>query len=274
MSNTTFIIKGEVMIYVTDAKAIAQEAIDRHKTLPLASLALATSIAVLGTFGSYKKGIHTSVNVKGNGPLKNIIVETNGNGKLRALIGNPFVKTDADEKNFNNIPLTVGIGDGGSLKIVHTNEKINFGGEVPLANGDITTDLAYYLDQSEQINSAVISSIILDSPQKLEHARAVIFVMLPKHSEKDIRWLENFIKNNSLENLSLVDYIKNINGKILETMNLKWQCTCNKNKMLKVAKTLPQNDQKELIQKYGYVEIICNFCKNKYQFTTLDKLVS
>jgi len=187
MSKTISIIKGEVRIYVTDATEVAQIVMKNHKTLPLASLAVSTAVATFGTFGHIKKGITTSVNVKGSGPLKNIIVETNGVGGLRALVGNPFVATEVDETDFNNIPLTVGIGDSGTLKIVHSTDKINFGGEVPLANGDITTDLAYYLDQSEQINSAVVSSVILKDPKHLKHAKAVIFQMLPKHDETDVR---------------------------------------------------------------------------------------
>lgn len=258
------------MIFATDATGVAQEAINRHKTLPLASLALGTAIAAFSTFGFIKKGINTSVNVKGNGPLKNIIVETDGIGNLRALVGNPFVKTDVDETSFNNIPLTVGIGDGGTIKIVHTNEKINFGGEVALANGDITTDLAYYLDQSEQINSAVVASVSLKTKNILKHAKAAIFQMLPKHSENDIRWVENFIKNNSFEKMTLNDYVKAIDGKIIEDFNLKWKCTCSEEKMLNVAKTLPKKDQEELIEKYGYLEVICNFCKNKYKFKKIN----
>jgi len=36
--------------------------------------------------------------------------------------------------------------------------------------------------------------------------------------------------------------------------------------MFNVAKTLTIKDREELIKDYGYVEIVCDFCKTKYQF--------
>jgi molecular chaperone Hsp33 len=73
-----------------------------------------------------------------------------------------------------------------------------------------------------------------------------------------------------LAKVSIKDYIKAIDGNIMEEFSLEWKCTCSENKMLNVAKTLSKKDQEELISKYGFVEVICNFCKNKYQFKKIN----
>lgn len=266
MNKTTSIIKNNVLIYVSDATQITQKSMDVHNTNPLPSLALGTSLAVFSTMGAMKKGIFVSTTVKGNGPIGKIIVEYKGNGDVRALLENPNVVTEYDKEKFNDIPLTIGVGDGGTLNIVYRNNGVNFGGEVALANGDITTDLAYFLDQSEQINSAVVSSVVLDKPNKIKHSRAAIFQMLPKHSEKDVLWVENFLKTNLLSENTIEEYVAKIDGNVLETTSFNWNCSCSKEKMVLAAKTLPSKDIDELIEEQGFVEIGCNFCKEKYQF--------
>ncbi|NQZ65725.1 MAG: Hsp33 family molecular chaperone HslO [Mycoplasmatales bacterium] len=48
-----------------------------------------------------------------------------------------------------------------------------------MAKGDITTDLAFYFDQSEQSHSAVISDVGMKYKDTLERAFSVIFQVMP-----------------------------------------------------------------------------------------------
>ena len=264
MSKITTILKGNIRIYVTEATEVAQAAMDAHKTKPLGSLILSTAIASFGTLVSLYKEQKTSSIIKSNGASKTILVETKPNGDIRGLIGNPGVITEADEKDFNNIPLTVGIGDSGTLKIVRDVNGALFGGEVALANFDIVTDLAFYFDQSDQIFTAVLSDIELESPTKLKKANSVIFQMLPNHTEEEIKFVEEFIKDNKLSSMKPSEYIKKLNGMIIEEKEIRWKCSCSLKKMKEVIKVISKEEQEKIIKEHGKLEIKCNYCNKKY----------
>ncbi len=264
MSKVKILLKKNVRIYVLDATPIAQEAMDRHKTLPLASLALSSAIATFGNFAAMKDHRRTNVLLKGNGPLKTILVEVNEMGDIRALVGDPGVITEFDDERFNEIPLTLGIGDGGTLKVVHEVAGITFGGEVPLANGDVVTDLAYYFDQSEQIFTAIVADVKLETAKKLGRAYSVIFQMLPGHDELDTKWVEDFINENKLSEMTLDAYVSNMKAKEVATKETRWKCSCSIEKMEKLSNVLSKKERDEIIKEHGKLEVTCNYCNSKY----------
>lgn len=94
MSYTSIYIKGNIRAYLSDLTDVAQVAIIKQKTTPLASLALATSVAVFGPFAIIKTHGRTSSMIKSNGSIKNIIVESNSSGDIRALVGNNEIITE------------------------------------------------------------------------------------------------------------------------------------------------------------------------------------
>lgn len=269
MSNTKIFIKNNVRIYLSDYTKIAQKGIELHKTLPLASLALSTAIAVFGPLSTMKKNGRTIAMYKFNGPLKNILVESNVDGDIRALVGNPFVTTDYDKKDINEIPIGVGIGETGTLRIVNEFKDKQFGGEVDMANGDITTDLAYYFDQSEQIQTAVVSDVRMKDPKTIQRAWSAIFQLLPTRTEEDIKWIEDFIKENKMSSFKTIEgYEKKIQGVWLDTKETRWKCKCSEGKMLSILNSIPENEKKEIIKEHGKLEITCNFCNSIYSLNS------
>lgn len=266
MSYTKILIKGSVRIYISDYTKIAQTAIEKHKTKPLASLAISTAIAVFGPLSIMKKEGRTSALYKFNGALKNILVESNVEGDIRALIGDPTITTDYDKKDINQIPLRVGIGETGTLKIVHEYKGKQWGGEVQMANGDITTDLAFYFDQSEQIKSAVISDIKMKNSDILERAYSAIFQLMPGYIEEDIKWIETFIKETKLSKNTIDSYVKKIDGLELEKRKSQWKCKCSQEKMKNLLSLIPQEEQEVIRREYGKIEVTCNFCNTIYTY--------
>ncbi len=252
-------------VYVSDLTDVAQEAITKHHTSPLPSLALATAIAAFGPFAIIKAHGRTSAMIKSSGPLKNIIVESNAEGHIRALVGNHNIPTDYDDKDINLIPIKVGIGETGSLRVVHEYNGESFGGEVLLAKGDIVTDLAYYFDQSEQIYTAVVTDVKLKDRNTVERAYSTIYQLLPGHTESDIEFIENIVRNHKLSTMTLQEYIKLIGGSLVGEKRLSWKCTCSVEKMKQLIQLIPEDEQKQIIKEQGFIEITCNFCNSKYR---------
>lgn len=267
MSYTSIYIKGNIRVYLSDLTDVAQTAITKQKTTPLASLALATSVVAFGPFAIIKTHGRTSAMIKSNGSIKNIIVESNSSGDIRALVGNNEILTEWDElseEKINAIPLPLAIGDSGTLKIVHEYDDENFGGEVMLTKSDVVTDLAYYFDQSEQIYTAVVADVHLESKNKLKRATSAIFQMLPGFTEEDTTWLETFIKQNKLSKNTIEEYAKKFDGNYLASKELRWNCTCSTEKMKSLVNLLGEEEQKAIIAEHGFIEVTCNFCNEKY----------
>lgn len=267
MSKTIILIKNNVRIYVSDYTEIAQVAIEKHKTKPLASLALSTAIAVFGPLSTMKKEGRTIAFYKFNGPLKNLLVESNVEGDIRALVGDPFVTTDYDKKDVNEIPLRVGLGEVGTLRIVNEWKDQQFGGEVEMANGDITTDLAFYFDQSEQTYTAVISDVKMRDSKNVERAFSAIFQLLPTRTKEDVEWVESFVNLNKMSTFKTIDdYVNKIDGLVLEQKNTRWKCKCSQEKMESLISSISEEERNSIKEEYGKLEVTCNFCNTVYSF--------
>ena len=264
MSKITTLLKGNVRIYINDALDVAQEAINKQKTMPLGSLVLATAVTTFSTLNAMYPFQKITALLSGNGANGTVLVEISSDGDIRAYIANPQTPTDADNKNINDIPLTVGIGAKGTLKIVREVKDLSFGGEVSLANGDIVTDLAFYFDQSDQIFSAVVTDVSLANKSELKSAKNVIFQLLPDHTEEDKVWVERFIKTNLLSEMSVKQYIEKLDAQHMNQQEIKWNCSCSAKKMKQLLQVIPEAEQKDIIAKVGKLEINCNYCNKKY----------
>lgn len=266
MGYTKLLTKNNIRIFVSDTTDVAQEAINHHKPTPLAGLTLATATNVFGPFGVIKGRGKSSAYIKSSGIIKNILVEMDAEGNIRSLVGNSQLPTDYDNKDINQIPIKLAIGETGILRVINQFAGENFGGEVELAKGDIVTDFAYYFHQSEQIFTAVLSDVKLKDASTVERAYSVIFQMLPGHTEEDIVWVENFIKNNKLSTMTLDEYTSLLNAHELTKFNLQWKCNCSKEKMRELVALLSPEEVQEILAKEGKIEVTCNFCNTSYEF--------
>lgn len=263
-SYTKIIIKNNVRIYISDFKKVTQDIISIHKYTPFASLILANGITAFGPLGFLYDIEKVSVLMKTNGAMKSFVLEFK-NKNIRALLGDGTVTTEFDLNGlYNNIPLILGIGDEGLVRVSRfTNNGTPYTSEVPLANGDMITDLAYYLNKSDQVFSAIINDVYLNVKDylKVDKAKSIIFQLLPNHSEKDIIWIENLIKNNDFKKTTIEKYIELINGNEIAHSNVNFKCSCSSVKMKNVIKLLSLND-KEISEnnKKEKIEIKCDFC--------------
>ncbi len=266
MANIKLLTKNNVRIYVSDMTDISNIAVKKHKALPLGALILSTAISVFGPITSMKRNTKNTAILKGDGSTGSVIVESTEEGYIRASIANPRVITEYDKINPNELPLGIGIGQVGTLKILNTAGDSTFGGEVKLAKGDIVTDMAYYFDKSEQTKTAVLSSVLLGENSFVERAYGVTMQMLPGYTEEDIRWVENFLSNNKLIEMTLDNFINNMNAIELEEKKIIWKCSCSKEKFAEMFNSISEDEKAKIIKEHGVVEIQCNFCREKSSF--------
>ncbi|MGY6172463.1 Hsp33 family molecular chaperone HslO [Candidatus Mycoplasma pogonae] len=273
MAFTKIILRDQVQILISDTTEVAQKIIDIQTLYPLPALILANAVAAFGPLAFMKrkiKDLKTTSLMKTSGAMKMLVVESKSNGDVRAMIGNDNIETEYDQTNFNDIPLILGIGDSGYLKIIHQINGENFGSEVQLANGDIITDLVYYFDVSEQIKTAVRTGVVFATPQKIARAYSAIFQLLPNATEADINWVQDCLKQYDLKTMDIDAYITAIGGLELETKPLQWHCSCSFEKTLQAALLLSKEEITEILATENLIEVVCDFCKTKYNFNAQD----
>ncbi len=266
MAKVQLFTKNNIRIFVSDMTDIANVAVNKHNARPLGALVLATSIAVFGPLTTIKRNTKTSAILNGDGNSGTIIVESTQEGYIRTSIANPSVITEYDKINPNGIPIGIGIGQVGTLKILQTVGKLTYSSETKLAKGDIVTDMAYYYEVSEQTKSAVVSSIFLGKDSYVERAYSVIMQMLPGYTEEDVVWIEGFLRQNQLGKMKLNNFIQAMKATKLEEKILEWKCSCSKEKFKEILDTMTSDEKKEIIKEYGSIEIKCNFCGEKQKF--------
>ncbi|UWD34281.1 Hsp33 family molecular chaperone HslO [Mesomycoplasma molare] len=273
MDKTKIFLKNNVRIIISDLTNTSQEAIKLQKTNPFPSFVLAKAISVLGPLASIlslKEGKVSSFIKSNNGTIKSLIVESNSKGEIRALIDNHLLETEKDEADFETIPLFLALGNEGLMRIVRTINGQQFGGEVKLVKSDIVTDLAYYFNVSEQIYTAIISSVKFKDKYNLERVYSAVFQLLPGHNSNDIEWIENFIKDYKLEEYSLNDYIKLLNAEFRGEQEYKWSCDFKKAKALESLKMLDKKEIEKILEEDKKIEVECHFCKELFVFKKED----
>lgn len=262
---TKIIIKNNIRIYLSDFTDNVNQVLAYHKYKPFPNLILANAIVAFSPLRFLYESDNILIRIESNGAIKSLILEIKDEN-IRALISNPNIETEYDKSSFNSIPLILGLGDNGFLEISREVKNNFFRSKTLLAKSDIVTDLAYFLNKSDQIYSALINDVELfdDNPNVAKKAKNVIFQLLPNHTEEDKIWIEEFIKKYEFDKYSLLDYEKLIDGKLLEIKQIDASCWCSKNKIISTLKLLKEKEINDLFKKDKNIEVICEFCSTKY----------
>lgn len=270
-SITKIIIKNQIRIYLSDYRYVVQEILNKHNYLPFPNLIMANAIASFAPLSFLYDSKKMMIRIKTNGAIESLIVEVNENN-VRALIANPNISTEYDKEKINEVPLILGIGDQGILQVSRVINNETFTSDVPLVRSDVVTDVAYYLNNSDQIFSAVLNDVWMDkdNPNKVIRAKNVIFQLLPDHSEEDVEWIEQFIKKIDFKSFSLDEYEKKIDGKVLDTKFINTKCWCNKNKIINAINLLSIKEKEKLFKNIETIESKCDFCNQLYQINKKD----
>lgn len=262
---TRIIIKNNVRIYLSDYTDVVDQVFLIHNYLPLPNLIIAHAISAFGPLRFLYDTNDLLVRMQTNGAIKELILEIK-NQDLRILLSNPNISTEYDKKGYNTIPLILGIGDSGTLKISRFLNGQVKDSHTPLVRADIITDLAYHLNNSDQIFSAIVNDVKLDptDPNQIKKAKSAIFQLLPDYEESDIQWIENFIKEFPLEKYSIDEYEKLIDGDNLATKTIGAICWCSRERVLRAINLLSDQEKQSVFENDNKIESKCEFCHHTY----------
>jgi len=267
--------QGKIRIFVATTTQLVEEARQKHNTYPTASAALGRLLSVGVCMGSMLKSKDEKVSliIRGDGPLKTLMVDANNQGIVRGFAANPQVHLISPITQKLDVAAAIGAG---KLQIIKDmNMKTNYTSTIDLQSGEIGEDFAYYFTVSEQTPSAVSVGVMVDTDSSILAAGAIIIQMMPDADSIDIEIAEHVVKHLKpvsqmiAEGMQAKDIASVLfdDVEILSAIPVKFECSCSKNRMRQALLTIEAKDLKEMINEDHGCELTCHFCNTVYEFT-------
>jgi molecular chaperone Hsp33 len=282
------LLDGRARAVVVISTGITRSAVQKHGLDPLAAIALGRSMACVAALASTLKHSQQYVNISfdGNGPLGKVWAECNGSGHCRGYTEVKqllSVLTKDDE-----IPQTVSqaLGRVGLLTVT----KGRFGEPEPYrsiidwADGEIASDIARYLSESDQIPSAVAAGVKINKDGEVLGSGAALVQQLggSKIEDNELSELESKMRNLNISDRiargdSVEDIFKYVSGDdptavLLNRKSLEFLCSCSREKMANALHALGREELVSIEKDVGKIESNCPYCSERQLFT-LEELI-
>ncbi|MEQ8524020.1 Hsp33 family molecular chaperone HslO [Gracilimonas sp.] len=261
---------GHFKISVVKTTEVVKTARENHQLSLLNTVILGRALTATMLLASELKGEERiQLRMDGDGPIGFIIAEANSVGEIRGYVQNPAA--DLDYTN----PETE-LGDGIGLGIM-TFSKVLYNEAEPktstiqLVKGDINSDVAHYLAQSEQIPSALLTDVGIDEDGNVTEAGGLLIQRLPGAPDGQIDLLQERLGSFPAidELLSDDQYIDEIMSKAVSPLKVKelnrqpvdFFCRCSRKRFLNALAMLSYEDLKEMDGEGQ--EMVCQYCNNK-----------
>jgi molecular chaperone Hsp33 len=267
--------RGALRWVATDVTDIVREVRDRLDLTPVAAAALGRAVAGAAMLLrlATKTPSRLVLDIRGDGPLRQVLVEVDQDGNVRGTVGNPRVVVP----DLPNTKLAVGAAVGsGHLRVLREfGDGGSYHSHVQLVSGEIGDDLAHYLEQSEQSRSAVLVGV-LGRKTGVAAAGGVIVEVLPDAAEEVVARLESnlaamagvswLLEEGGVERV-LDSALAGLDRELKETAPLRYRCRCSRERLHQHLVLLSAEDRDYLAEEDGAIEADCVFCGNHYRFT-------
>jgi molecular chaperone Hsp33 len=252
---------------------LVDEARMRHKTAPTASAALGRTLTAGLLLGSMLKEDETlSLQFLGNGPLRGIFVDVTPRGEVRGFVYHPRTHLPIRQGK-----LDVGGAVGkGTLTVIRAQPwaKEPYRSILPIVSGEIGSDIAHYLLNSEQIPSAVSLGVFVQPNEMVTAAGGFVVQIMPGVAEETIAQLEanvarakpvsQLIREGATPQRILDQVLDGFGPEVVEEMAVRFACRCNRDRVLGTLVALGQSEVQDLLAEEGQAVVTCEFCDERY----------
>ena len=267
----------------------ANEAVVRHDCDPAAAHILSRSLtAALLASAILPEGDRLNVCWRYQVRLKTVVVDAGQDGTVRGLISPSHLGSFADAHDAL-------YGELGELRVMvsHADGSVASSGTTPISLHDAVNDLAYHYCISDQVETGMSAMVGFNPDPKnpVELSRGWMIQALPntdldrfdrirrRMGAPEFRALlgadgESDPDFEQMAHVLIADDegFEGIQMDVCPAPNFR--CTCNKEKMEAVVRSLPIPERMELVQKKEPVKIHCQFCNTKYELSIEECIVA
>ncbi|GGA50846.1 Hsp33 family molecular chaperone HslO [Paenibacillus physcomitrellae] len=265
---------GKVRAFAVRTTALVEELRSRHDTYPTATAALGRTLTAGAMMGAMLKGNERlTIQVKGDGPLGQIVVDANAKGEVRGYVYEPHVHLPANSLGKLDVA-----GAVGTTGFVHVTKDLGlkepYRGSVPIISGELGEDFTYYFALSEQTPSAVGLGVLVDTDNSVIVAGGFILQLLPGLEDSEISIIEQAVSQmppvTSLleQGMSVEEMLRWLlpDVQIMSEMDITFKCSCSRERVERTLISLGEEELTRLIEEDETTEVVCDFCREAYQF--------
>jgi molecular chaperone Hsp33 len=254
---------------------LVSKACKRHETFPTASAALGRALTgglILGAL--MDPGQRVALVFDGGGPLGKVMVEAVSSGIVKGYVKNPQTELDAKD---GKLDVAGAVGKDGFLTVTKDlGLKDPYRGIVKIVSGEIATDIAYYLTESEQIPSAVGLGVYVDKDGSITASGGFLVQTLPPSYDavidELIRRIQSMptvteqLRNGIMPEGMLETIFGSIGFKLLEKKPLFYRCSCSRERIEQALITLGKKGLESVLLDEEDIDIKCEFCRRVFMF--------
>lgn len=264
---------GQLRAFAANTTEIVDELRRRHGATPLAAAALGRTATAGVMMGAMLKGEERlTIQVKGDGPLGQIVVDANAHGEVRGYVDNPDVDLPLNERG--KLDVRSGVGEGTLYVIKDLGLKEPYRGSVPLVSGELAEDFTYYFSKSEQTPSAVALGVLIDVDYSVKSSGGFILQIMPGMTDEEIGEIEMRLSKlppitSMLESgASLEQILSSIadSVEVLERTEIRFQCKCSRERVEATLISLGRDEIEKMMLEDGKAEVVCHFCNETYEY--------
>ena len=268
--------QGKVRVMLCETTKTVQTCADLHASTPVCTAALGRLMTGTLMLGMMMKGADESVTVtlKGDGPMGSLVAVSEP-GRVRACADNPQVELPLREDGKLDVGSAVG-HTGRMIVVKDLGLKKNYIGQSEIVSGEIAMDFANYFTVSEQQPSLVALGVLVSGDAVLK-AGGLLIQPLPGCPDEVIDQLElrspmfaDISREMTFADIDELcrDWFRGMDPVILERTELKYQCSCSRERMERALISLGRKDLQSLIDEDKGAELTCHFCHSRQFFTT------
>lgn len=267
--------------YAVTTQAV-NEAVIRHNCDPAAAHILGRAMTgALLAAAVLPEGRRLNACWRYKGALRTIVVDAGQDGTLRGFISPPHLSIfgDAHDELY---------GEVGEMQTIvsESDGTIANSGTTPISLHDAVNDLAYHYCISDQVETGMSALIGFnaDTEQPVQICQGWMLQALPGTDLERFDRLRQHMNDSGFRALlghesvsedyfkqiaqSLVGDEKDFTGLHAEACPApRFQCTCSREKMAAVVRSLPIPERMELVKRNEPIGIQCQFCNERYELT-------
>jgi molecular chaperone Hsp33 len=277
---------GSARAFVINSTAIVNKAIGYHGTTPTASALLGRTLTAASMMGTLlkDKGNTLTLNIRGDGPAKNVIAVSDYAGNVKGYIMEPHV--DIPKKSNGKLDVSGAIGAGTLSVVKDIGLKEPYSGMIELVSGEIAEDITQYFAASEQTPSLCALGVLVDRDYTCKAAGGILISLLPFAAEETIDQLEKnaakltnvsamFDAGMSCDEVMAVA-LEGIEFDIFDELDADYICDCSRERCARALVSLGKDEVDGVFAecaaegKPEEIQFECHFCDKKYLFTKAD----